>query len=146
MRRAETERLFDHPVQEVFRRYTDHVGWSRWAGMGPVILVREGSPDRNGVGAVRAFRAAPGLHEEVTKFEPPHCLEYRIAQGGFPIADHRGEVHFDEQGTGTRVHWEATFRSRVPGLGWAMERGIEVVFERILAGLARELDKSATGR
>ncbi len=139
MRRAETERYFEHSVEEVFRRYTDHVGWSRWAGMGRVTLVREGSPDKNGVGAVRAFRAAPGLHEEVTSFDPPHRLEYRIAKGGFPITDHHGEVRFTQEGTGTRVHWHASFRSKIPGLGWALERGVEVVFERILAGLEKEL-------
>jgi uncharacterized protein YndB with AHSA1/START domain len=137
---VQTERVFDHPIDEVFRRYTDHAGWSRWAGMGRVSLVREGSPDRNGVGAVRAFSTAPGLHEEVTRFEPPERMEYRIAKGGFPLGDHRGEVRFTPEGKGTRVNWQASFRSRIPGLGWALERGIELVFRKILAGLARDLD------
>ena len=39
------ERFIDHPIEEVFRRYTDHEGWSEWAGFGKVRLAREGSPE-----------------------------------------------------------------------------------------------------
>ena len=36
------ERRFDHPIETVFRSYTDHEGWTKWAGFGRVYLVREG--------------------------------------------------------------------------------------------------------
>src|SRR5690349_4997767 len=111
------ERFIDHPIEEVFRRYTDHEGWSRWAGFGKVRLVREGRPDRNGVGSVRAFQAAPGLREEVTLFEPPKRMEYRVVRGPVPMRDHLGEVTFEPEGQGTRVVWRVSFRVSVPGLG-----------------------------
>jgi uncharacterized protein YndB with AHSA1/START domain len=139
--RVEIERVLAHPIDDVFRCYTDHVGWSRWAKMGAVSLAREGSPDVNGVGAVRAFRAAPGLEEEVVTFEPPHRMEYRVVKGGFPITDHHGEVLFAKDGSGTRVTWRVSFRSKVPGVGKVLESGIGKVFERILDGLTKELDK-----
>ncbi len=134
--------MIDHPIEEVFRHYTDHVGWSDWAGLGPVRLTREGSPERNGVGCVRAFARAGGLREEVTAFEPPHSMRYRISAGGFPLADHRGEVLFASEGRGTRVTWRVSFRSRIPLTGWALKRGISLIFGRILDGFARHLDRS----
>jgi uncharacterized protein YndB with AHSA1/START domain len=144
VRRVEVERLIPHPLEKVFARYTDHVGWSGWAGLGRVSLVREGTPERDGKGCVRAFSTAPGLREEVTLFEPPRRMEYRIVRGPVPMADHRGEVCFVPEGSGTRVTWRVTFRSRVPGLGFVIERGLGVLFGRILAAFARDLD--ATGR
>lgn len=140
MQRVAVERLIPHPVEQVFRRYTDNAGWSRWAGVGPVRLVREGAPDKDGVGAVRAFTVAPGLREEVIVFEPPRRQEYQIIQGAFPITDHHGQVIFTEEGRGTLVSWEVTFRSRVPGVGALLERGLKVFFRRILRRLARDLD------
>ncbi len=141
MQRIEIERVFEHPIEVVFRRYTDHEGWSSFAGFGRVRLVREGSPERDGVGAVRAFSAAPGLREEVTAFEAPERMEYRVVAGGFPLADHRAEVRFSPEGRGTRVTWRVSFRSRVPGLGWVLSRGIEAALRRVLAKLARDLDE-----
>ncbi len=61
MRRIEVERIVDFQPETVFARYTDHAGWSDWAGAGKVTLAREGNPDRNGVGCVRAFESAMGL-------------------------------------------------------------------------------------
>jgi uncharacterized protein YndB with AHSA1/START domain len=147
MRRVEVERLFSHPVDRVFRRYTDHAGWSDWAGLGRVRLVREGAPDRNGVGAVRAFSIAPGLREEVIVFEPPAPgggaparMEYRVLPGPVPMEDHHGEALFVPEGPSTRLTWTVTFRSRIPGLGWPIEVALGVLFSRMLASLARDLD------
>ncbi len=133
------ERTFDHPVEHVFRRYTDHEGWSRWAGLGKVRLVREGAPERNGLGSVRAFRIAPGLREEVTRFEPPGRMEYKVVAGPVPMSDHLGEVMFESEGQGTRVTWRVSFRPTLPGAGWVMRQGLQVIFKRALAGLARDL-------
>lgn len=141
MNQVNVERVIAHPIEKVFARYADHAGWSDWAGLGPVRLVQEGSPDRNGVGAVRAFSAAAGLREEVQVFEPPRRQEYRVIQGGFPLTDHHGEVLFAPEGDGTRVTWRVSFRSRLPGTGWALERGLSALFAWMLKSLARDLDK-----
>jgi hypothetical protein len=140
MRHVDVERFFAHPVERVFSRYTDHVGWSDWAGVGRVRLARTGSPDPNGVGAVRTFAHAPGLREEVTRFDPPNRMDYCVVEGPLPMADHHGEVRFAPDGAGTRLTWRVTFRSTLPGLGWAMECGLGLLFRRMLASLARDLD------
>jgi uncharacterized protein YndB with AHSA1/START domain len=136
---VEVERWVEHPVEEVFRRYTDHAGWTDWVGMGRVYLVAEGSPHRDGVGAVRAFAMSPGLREEVTLFDPPRRMEYRISAGVPLLADHHGEVLFAPQGAGTRITWRVSFRSRVPGLGWILSRALHRLFSRVLSALARDL-------
>lgn len=133
------ERRFDHPIETVFRSYTDHEGWTKWAGFGRVYLVREGSPERNGVGSVRAFSLAPGLREEVTLFEPPTRMEYKVTQGAFPLTDHLGEVMLEPDGQGTRMVWRVSFRSKIPGAAWVIGRGLRKVFGRVLRGLDRHL-------
>jgi uncharacterized protein YndB with AHSA1/START domain len=143
MAHVEVERFFPHPVERVFRRYTDHPGWSEWAGFGRVYLTREGSPEANGVGAVRAFASAPGLREEIVRYEAPSLLEYRVVQPTIPLRDHHGAVQFAPEGSGTRVTWRVTFRSAIPGLGWALERSLTLLFGRMLASLARDLDAHA---
>lgn len=146
MGRIEVERTFPHPVGRVFRRYTDHEGWTEWAGLGRVRLTREGHPDRNGVGAVRAFATAPGLREEVVRFEPPKddaspaSLDYRVVQGPVPMKDHLGQVSFVPEGAGTRLTWRVSFRS-FPGMDWVIEQGITVLFRRMLGSLARDLER-----
>ena len=139
---VEVERLVPHPVEAVFARYTDHAGWSEWAGVGPVRLVREGAPQRDGVGAVRAFAKVPPLREEVVAFDPPRSMEYRVVAGGFPLADHLGAVRFESAPGGTRVVWRVTARWRLPGTEWLASRALALFFGRLLASLERDLDRS----
>jgi len=145
MNQVEVVRVFSHPLERVFRRYTDHVGWSEWSGFGRVSLVKEGSPERDGVGAVRAFASAPGLREEVTLFEPNARMEYRIVQGGFPLTDHHGEVVFTQQGAATRVTWRVSFASKIPGIGAVMEVALIALFRRVLTQLGKDLDRHHPG-
>jgi uncharacterized protein YndB with AHSA1/START domain len=139
---VEVVRVFPHPPEEVFRLYTDHEGWTDWAGTGRVWLERTGL-GRVGVGAVRAFTIAPGLREEVVAFDPPRRMDYRIVAGPPLLADHHGEVHFEPFHGSTRVTWRVSFRERVPFSGFVLARVLEQVFHRILAALGRELDRRA---
>jgi uncharacterized protein YndB with AHSA1/START domain len=137
MRRVEVERVIEAPPEVVFERYTDHAGWSAWAGAGKVSLAREGAPEKNGVGCVRAFESAMGLQEEVIEFEPPKHMAYRVARGGFPIKDHRGEVRFEPHPRGTRVVWTVQFGSRIPFSERAIARFLRMVFGRLLERFER---------
>ncbi|HEY8087403.1 MAG TPA: SRPBCC family protein [Polyangiaceae bacterium] len=132
MRRIEVERIVDAPPEEVFARYTDHTGWSAWAGAGKVSLAKEGRPDRNGVGCVRAFESALGLQEEVTEFDPPSHMAYRIVRGGFPIKNHRGDVRFEPHARGTRIVWSVEFESRIPLSERALGRFLGRMFRTLL--------------
>jgi uncharacterized protein YndB with AHSA1/START domain len=137
MRRVEVERIIEAPPEVVFARYTDHAGWTAWAGTGKVSLAREGAPDKNGVGCVRAFESAMGLREEVIEFDPPHRMAYRIAHGGFPIKDHRGEVRFEPHARGTRLVWSVEFGSRIPFSERAIAGFLGRMFDRLLTRFER---------
>jgi uncharacterized protein YndB with AHSA1/START domain len=139
MQEVEVHHHFRAPIERVWARYTDHVSWSDWAGLGRVVLAREGVPAPNGAGCVREFAAARGLQEEVLIFDPPRRMTYRIARGGWPLADHLGEVAFTPRDGGTDVVWRCRFRSRLPGTGGLVRLGVTRAFRRALRGLERDL-------
>jgi SAM-dependent methyltransferase/uncharacterized protein YndB with AHSA1/START domain len=139
MQHVEVERRFAAPPEQVWQVYTDHAGWSAWAGLGRARLATEGHPDRNGVGAVRCFTTAGvSVYEEVLSFEPPKRMTYQVVRGGIPImTNHLGEVLLEPDGGGTRLIWRCRFDSSVPGLGAPMRWLVTRLFRRALEGLAR---------
>ncbi|MCC6644688.1 MAG: SRPBCC family protein [Polyangiaceae bacterium] len=132
-------RDLSHDPARVWARYTDHEGWSSWAGLGRVRLVRRGAPERDGEGAVRAFSLSPGLREEVVTFERERLMQYRVTRGPLPIDRHLGEVLFEPRGGGVGITWRVSFRALAPGLGGVMERGLSALFARVLGALDRDL-------
>ena len=116
MNQVEAVRVFPHPLERVFRRYVDHVGWSEWAGFGPVRLVQEGAPERDGKGAVRAFSWVPGLREEVTLVNHRVVIHGELRDRAGDLAAHlNGHQRIDRAGR------------RDPGLDRSTrdERGLE---------------------
>jgi uncharacterized protein YndB with AHSA1/START domain len=133
---VEVERHFAAPIAEVWKVYTDHAGWSAWAGFSSSRLEVEGAPDRNGTGAVRAFGSGRvTAFEEVLEFEPPKRMTYRVVKGA-PMKNHHGEVVFEPEGEGTRVTWRCRFDPKVPGMGWFLRIVVTRVFRTALDGLA----------
>ncbi len=123
-----------------WERFTDHRGWVDWAGAKEVVLRQEGDPAPNGLGAIRVLRARGlAVEEEVTAFEPPRRMGYRVV-AGLPIRDHSGEVQFEPTDTGTRVVWCIRFRPLLPGTGplarWALRRSLQDILRR----LSKELE------
>jgi uncharacterized protein YndB with AHSA1/START domain len=139
MRHVAVEAIIEAPVQAVWDLYTDHVSWTRWAGLGTVRLAREGVPAPNGVGCVRAIKSfGVGVEEEVLSFDPPSRMTYRVIRGGIPMRDHFGEVRFEPHPRGTHVFWRCQFESKLPGLGGLFQFFITGLFRNALAGLARQ--------
>jgi uncharacterized protein YndB with AHSA1/START domain len=137
MQEVEVVRRFSEPPERVFAVYTDHAGWSRWAGIGGSRLARSGHPHPNGTGALRVLGPGPfAAREEVLDFEPPKRLTYRVVGGGIPFRDHLGEVLFEPDAGGTRVVWRCRFESALPGLGPLLRAIVTRVFRRALEGLA----------
>lgn len=130
------------PIDQVWLHYTNHRGWEQLMGAGQVILDPEGQSEPNGVGCVRHVRVA-GLEmvaEEITRFDAPSRMEYRIVKGGGPIRSHAGEVLLREQSGGTLVTWRCRFESSVPGMGPLIAWSVKQFFTFLL----RRLDKYLT--
>jgi len=140
MQHVEVERTIAAPIEKVWSRYTDHVSWTEWAGMGKVHLEREGTPAPNGVGCVRVISSGGvKVFEEVLSFAAPQRMTYRVVRGGLPIRKHLGEVVFASQGNATKITWRCEFESRIPGLGLPFRLLITRLFRSALAGLAKQL-------
>ncbi len=138
MRYVEVQQVIEAPVQAVWRRYTDHVSWSDWAGLGTVKLAQQGTPPPNGAGAVRVISSAGvKVFEEVVTFEPPRRMTYRVVRGWIPITDHLGEVVFEPHARGTLVTWRCQFNSKIPGLGGLFQRLVTRLFRYALRRLSR---------
>ncbi len=143
MQKVEVVRRISAPIEKVWACYTDHRGWVRFLGAGKITLDPEGTPTADGVGCVRHIQVA-GIEmvaEEVTVFEPPHRMKYRIVRGGGPFRDHDGEVLFEQEEGGTKVTWRCEFVSLIPGLGPLFALGVKRVFGLVLQGVERQLQQ-----
>ena len=143
MQAVSVERKISAPIDEVWRHYTNHRGWEKLMGAGKVVLEPEGQTDPNGVGCVRHVRVA-GIElvaEEITRFDAPSRMEYRIVKGGGPIRAHKGEVLFTEQPGGTLVTWRCQFESSVPGMGPLIAGSVKQFFAFLLRRLDKQLSR-----
>lgn len=103
-------------VDHVWSVLSDHEGMSSWGPGISVTLEREGTGDRNGLGAVRRISAPgpmPAIVEEVVAFEPGSKLGYQ-ALAGVPFKNYGGEVVLSPAGEGTRIDYSLTIDPRVP--------------------------------
>lgn len=125
------------PIDVVWAALVDTRSWPTWAPQDEAWLDREGSPDPEGVGAVRRFRTGRWLvREEVVAFDPPHDFSYRLLSG-LPLRDYVATVRLDERAGGTRITWRATFRPTYPGTGPLLRRRMRLLLEDIAGALAR---------
>jgi len=133
------------PIDAVWATLIDTRSWPDWAPQEEAWLDREGSPDPEGVGAVRRFRTGRWMvREEVVAFEPPHDFSYRLLSG-LPMRDYLATVCLDERAGGTHIIWQATFRPAYPGTGPLLRRRMRRLFEVITGALARHAGAEPTG-
>ncbi len=129
------------PLDKVWAALADHEAMASWGPGVKVELTREGSTERNGVGAVRSIKAAgpaPAIVEEITRFDADRALGYK-ALSGVPFRDYRGEVLLTGAGEGTRVEWTLYADQRVPLVEQA---ALKVVVTTLLTLFVRAAKKA----
>jgi uncharacterized protein YndB with AHSA1/START domain len=128
----------DAPVEGVFEAMADHARYDRFRPIGSSELIKEGTTDRNGVGAVRRLKAWPlRFDEEITAYERPSRLDYLIIDVNGPVEHDGGSIRFEPTASGTHVLWTSTFRITVPLVGgllgavfaWALKRSFTQMLE-----------------
>jgi uncharacterized protein YndB with AHSA1/START domain len=125
------------PVERVWALVSDHLGWQKWAGVQEVVLRQPGDPAPNGLGAIRVLRRGGlAVEEEVTGFEPPARIAYRVS-AGIPVRECRAEIRLEPAAGATLLTWDVSFRPLVPGTGWLLARLIRPRLVDAIAGLAR---------
>ena len=137
MTEIHAETLIRAPREAVWAFLTHHEGLPGWSPLKRVDLDPPGSPNRDGLGAVRHMRGAgPTIVEEVVAWDPPNSYAYTLRRGA-PIRDHRGQVALEDDGDGIRVTWDISFRPLVPGTGWLLR----AVLGRAISGMLSEAKK-----
>ena len=105
------------PPAELWPLIAEVERWKQWSFLTRSHLLRPGSPDPDGVGALRRLAVGPfGSSEEVVAFEPPSHFAY-VARKGMPVRHYRADVHFEPDGDGTRLTWQGVLEPLVPGTG-----------------------------
>ncbi len=127
----------DASVEEVWPLLGEARRWRDWSFLTASGLEQEGSPDPDGVGAVRTFtRYGIGSREEVVAWEPPHHLAYRILSG-FPVRNYRADVTLETAGDGTRIEWAGSYEPRWPGTGRLLQMVLPRMMQRFADDVAR---------
>lgn len=129
------------PIDRAFELLTDHARYHRFPGITRSELLKKGTPAPNGLGAVR--RVALGkveLDEEITGFEPPNRLAYRVvASRPIEVVHEGGVMELTEVAEGTRIRWRSTFRLAIPLVGGFIARRAARQFERGFRAVLRSL-------
>jgi hypothetical protein len=123
MREIHVVHQFAAAPERVFAALSDHVSFLS-NGTVRCRLQREGTTQRDGIGAVREVEG-DGLRfvEDITAFDPPRHYEYVIrsmtrANGGtLPLRHERGWLDFTPTAGGTRVDWHSRIHATIPLLG-----------------------------
>ena len=125
---------------------TDHELYARWVPRSHVDLEVEGSPERSGVGAIRVFRIGPiRTREEITTFDPPHRMAYRVLTIPMPVRNCRSDLLLvaDEEGGGCTLHWDSWFETVIPLTGGIMRQVMSSATAKMAAGIAEEAERRA---
>lgn len=127
---------------EVWELLARTATWADWAGFDEAVLEREGSPEPEGIGAVRSFRTGRRVtRERVVAFEPGAHLGYELLSG-VPIRDYRADVTLHETASGgTVIRWESRFRGKFPVPAAAVKPKLEEFVQATADALARAAER-----
>ncbi len=138
MRTAQVTRSIRARPEEVFDLLADHANYDRFRGINGSELLREGDPPPNGLGALRRVKVRPlTFEEEITAYERPSRLDYRIVRLNVPFRHRGGSITLTGEDDATRVEWRSTFTVPTPVVGGLQE----LVWQPVLArGFRRVLE------
>ena len=118
MRTIRVQRTLHAPAERVFDVLADHAGYTRFSGVKSAKVLRPGQTDPNGLGALREISTGfSWFQEEITVFDRPRRLEYRIVRGSMPIEHDLGRIDIEPTNDGVEVTWTSTFRIALPVIG-----------------------------
>ena len=123
MKTITVRRVIPAPAERVFDVLADHANYKSFPGVKDSRLLKEGAPDRNGVGAVRRIET-PGVwfEERITAYDRPRRFDYLITASKLPLEHQGGSLRFETIGGGTLVTWTSVMRVKVPVIGGLLTR------------------------
>jgi uncharacterized protein YndB with AHSA1/START domain len=136
------------PIEKVWAWLSNHEGYARIPGVERARLLVEGKPERNGLGAVREIKVMGSVfEEEITRFEPPNRMGYRILRSRPLHIDHEGgDMRLVARDGGTELDWTTTMAVRMPVVGWIMTKILGMVvqrkFDQLLSWAKKDLESA----
>ena len=118
MKTVTVTRTINAPIEKVFDLLADHGNYRKNFGVKGSKLIKEGTPDRNGLGAVRWIDAGiMQFEEKITAYERPRRFDYLIVKCSAPLEHEGGSVRLESVGNATKVTWTSVMRMKVPVIG-----------------------------
>ena len=134
----ELSRRLDAPVDLVWEILTDHGAYARWGAAKTATLEVAGTPEANGVGAVRLLaNGRLAVREKVLEFEPKKRFAYTVVSGP-PVRDYLATVTLTPDGRSTQVRWVVEFESKIPFTGPLLKPVVEHVIRTLLKKASAE--------
>lgn len=146
MQSFELERRIDAPVEVAFGVITDHAAYPEFTPLRAARLEKPGEGAPNGVGAIRALAiAGPPIREEITAYEEPSRLAYRVISG-VPVMWQKGDVRIEPDGAGSLMRYRVEFEPLVPLTGFSMAAAMKVGIGHVMRCVAKESERRAADR
>jgi hypothetical protein len=128
---------FVAPIERVFDLVSDHETFLRSTDGTSTRIMRDGLPERNGLGCLREVRAGRRARyvEEITSWQRPSSFEYMIRETSLPLRHAGSRLAFVSQGDGTDVEWTSRFEITVPLLGGLLGKRAARLFTKAFTEL-----------
>jgi hypothetical protein len=131
----------------VYRLLRDGATWPAWGPIDSVELEREGTSEREGVGAVRVLRSGRVKgRDTIAELVENRRFSY-THESSLPVKNYRGDIDLDPlPDGGTAIRWVSEFDPKVPGTGALVRRGLDGFIAKLVDGLAKRATADATAR
>jgi hypothetical protein len=142
MKTITVTRTIPAPIEKVFDLLADHANYKANFGVKESKLIREGKPDRNGLGAVRYIDAGPiKFEEEVTFYDRPRGYDYLITKCSAPLEHQGGQIRFESVGGATKVTWTSVMRVKVPLLGGLLTKVLAAKIGQAFGSMLKQTER-----
>ncbi|OAN11250.1 hypothetical protein A3K86_20040 [Photobacterium jeanii] len=129
------------PRKVLFNLLADHENLNRFFH-GQFSLVKAGTPETNGIGAVRQVSAGPFTYQEqIIDYKENEHLHYKVIQGG-PVKEHGSWIQIQSlNAKQSRIHYRIMFSPKVEGTGWLIKFILEQELKKALQHIAKHGEK-----
>jgi hypothetical protein len=132
MQTAHMHAFIRAPIEKVWAFVIDYEGYGRVPGVKRSRIISPGKDHRAGVGAVREIEVqGASFEEEITRFEAPNRLCYRILRSRPLHIEHDGgDMRLVARDGGTELDWTTTMGIRAPLVGGLATKLLVAVVQR----------------
>lgn len=142
MKTITVTRTIPAPIEKVFDLLADHANYKSFPGVKSSELVKQGKPDKNGLGAVRRISAGPiTFEEEITAYDRPRRFDYLITKCSAPLEHQGGSIRFESVGNATKVTWTSVMRVKVPIIGGLLTAVMVKKIGQAFGSMLRETER-----